>query len=116
MHYFVLACTQKGNHQSLKQSPTEYQCGAKITVSLKEDRLWYIMKAVLEHSHELLPTKSMMFKVNKNVSVHVKRTMETNHETRMNKFFRSLVHDSEENGSLSFVEQELRNHVKKEGF
>ena len=117
VNYFMLACTQEGNRRSLKKFPTiKNKCDAKITVSLKEDGLWYIMKVILDHSHELCPTKAMTFKVNKDISMHVKRTRETNHEieARMNKSFRSLAYDAEGYGSLSFVEQDLRNHVKKE--
>ena len=53
------------------------------------------MKAVLDHSHELSPTKAMMLRVNKNTSMHVNRTIEINHEAKavMNKTIQSLACD-----------------------
>ncbi|KAK7262593.1 hypothetical protein RJT34_30168 [Clitoria ternatea] len=119
LHYFILACSREGNRApgTLRALPTiKNNCEARITVSLKEDGLWYIMKAILDHSHELNPTKGMMFKVKKNSNMHVERTIEINHEAKveMKNTIQSLVCDVGQYENLSFVEQDVRNHVKKE--
>ncbi|XP_027355103.1 protein FAR-RED IMPAIRED RESPONSE 1-like [Abrus precatorius] len=121
LHYFILACSREGNRvpNTLKSLPTiKNNCEARITVSLKEDGLWYIMKAVLDHSHELSPTKAIRFKVNKNTNMQLKRTIETNHEARveMNKTIQSLVCDVGGYENLSFAERDVRNYVQKKRY
>ncbi|KAK7312397.1 hypothetical protein VNO77_36222 [Canavalia gladiata] len=119
LHYFILTCSREGNRvpNTLKTLPTiKNNCEARITVSLKEDGLWYIMKAVLDHSHELNPSKGMMFKANKNSNMQLKRTIEFSHEAKVEKkeCIQSLVCDVGRYENLSFVEQNVRKYVQKE--
>ncbi|KAK7404482.1 hypothetical protein VNO78_05409 [Psophocarpus tetragonolobus] len=120
LHYFILTCSREGNRvpNALKTLPTiKKNCAAKITVSFR-DGLWYIMKAVLDHSHELSPSKAMMLKVKKNTSMRINRTMEIKHEAKvvmkMNKTIQTLACDMGGYGNLSFVERDIRIHVQKE--
>ena len=79
LHYLVLACTQEGNCVS-KISPAlktlsiniaKYD--AKVTTSKRQNGVWCIKKVVLDHSHDLSPTKARMFNENKSISLHMKR-------------------------------------------
>ncbi|RDY12683.1 putative transcription factor PosF21, partial [Mucuna pruriens] len=98
LHYFILTCSREGTRvpNTLKTLPTiKNNCEARITVSLK-DGLWYIMKAVLDHSHELSPMKAMML-LNKGGDEQDQ----------------SLACDVGGYRHLPFVEQGVRNHVQK---
>ena len=76
LHYLVLACTREGRRvsipSSLKTFPSSVaKCDAKVTTTKIEDGVWCINKVVLEHSHDLSPTKARKLRVNKSISLHV---------------------------------------------
>jgi len=64
-----------------------------------------------EHSHDLSPTKSRLFRGNKKVNLRVKRTIDLNDEAgvRTNKTYQSLVYVAEGYNNLPFVERDVRN-------
>ena len=122
LNYLMLACTREGSRVSkipatLKTLPTQVaKCRAKITASKASDDLWSIKSVILDHSHDISPTKSRMYKANKNISLHVKRTIELNDEAgvRISKTFQALVQDAGGYENLPFVEQDVRNYISKE--
>ena len=97
--YLILAYTQEGSCVPKIPSTIKTflisgaQCDAKITVSRRENGVWCIKKVILDHSHDLSPTKSRKFNMNKSISLHVKRTIQVNDDAgvRINKTFQSLA-------------------------
>ena len=122
LRYLVLACTRAGScapkiSSTIKTFPTSgAQCDAKITVSRGESGVWCIKKVILDHSHDLSPTKSRFFNMNKSMSLHVKRTIQVNDDAgvRINKTFQSLAGAVGGYENLPFGERDLRNYIHKE--
>ena len=94
-NYLMLTCTREGSRVSkvpatLKTLPAQVaKCRASITASKASDSLWSIKSVILDYSHDISPTKSRIYMINKNVSLHVKRTIELNDEAgvRISKIF-----------------------------
>ncbi|WJX50861.1 hypothetical protein P8452_37109 [Trifolium repens] len=122
INYIMLSCTREGHRVSeilctLKTLPTKVKnCPAKITTKLEKDGLWYIKMFEPNHSHTLSPTKSRFFKTNKNINMHVQRTIQINDDAgvRTNKTFQSLVTDVGGHENITFCERDVRNYINKE--
>jgi len=102
---------------TLKTRPTMGKiCPAKICIKLKADGLWYIKKFEPNHSHHTSPRKVRLFKANKNMDLHVKRTIQINDDAsvRINKTFQSLIKDAGGHENVPFNERDVRNYVNKE--
>ena len=120
--YLILACTREGSRASeipctLTTRPTKVKnCPAKIIIKLDEDGLLYVTKFEPNHSHEVSPTKARLFKANKKINLHVKRTIQINDEAgvRINKTFQSLITDAGGHEQVPFCERDVRNYVHKE--
>ncbi|XP_004514173.1 protein FAR-RED IMPAIRED RESPONSE 1-like [Cicer arietinum] len=120
--YLILACSREGSKVSkisctLKTLPTKVNnCPAKIVIKLDKDGLWYITKFEPDHTHETSPTKARLFKANKKMNLHVKRTIQINDDAgvRINKTFQSLVKDVGGHENVPFCERDMRNYVNKE--
>ena len=71
---------------------------------------------ILDYTHDISPMKSRMYKVNKNISLHIKRTIELNDEARVriSKTFQALVQDAKRYENLPFIEQDARNYINEE--
>jgi len=121
LRYFILVCSRQGNYVSaipayMQTQPTqEFNCPARIIVTKKEDK-WYITSFGKEHSHDLSPTKSRMFRSNKKINLKVKRKIEMNDDAgvRLNKSFASLVHQARGYDNLPFGERDIRNYVSEQ--
>jgi len=111
LRYFIRVCSREGNFVSaipadMQTQPTQaLKCPDRIIVTKKEDK-WYITVFVEEHSHDLSPTKSRMFRSNRKINLKVKRTLEMNDDAgvRLNKSFASLVHQAGGYENLPFGE------------
>ncbi|KAK2440618.1 protein FAR-RED IMPAIRED RESPONSE [Trifolium repens] len=120
--YLILACSREGSKVSKvsctsKTLPEKVKsCPAKICVKMEEDGLWYIRKFEADHSHETSPTKARLFKANKKMNLHVKRTIQINDDVgvRINKTFQSPVKDAGEHANIPFCDRDTRNYVYKE--
>jgi len=68
-----------------------------------------------EHSHDMSPTKSRLFRGNKRISLHAKRVVDINNDAgvQINNTFRSFVSAANGYDNTKFVEQDLRNYVAK---
>ncbi|XP_012575559.1 protein FAR1-RELATED SEQUENCE 5-like [Cicer arietinum] len=115
--YLILSCSRKGSKVSkisctLKILPTKVNnCPAKIVIKLNKDGLWYITKFEPDHTHETSPTKARLFKANKKMNLHVKRTIQINDDAgvRINKTFQSLVKDAGGHENVPFVKEMEQN-------
>ena len=70
---------------------------------------WYIMSVHQEHSHDLNPTKSRLFRGNRRISLHTKRALDMNDNVgvRINKSFHSFVSATGGYDNLEFVERDV---------
>ncbi|XP_004509897.2 protein FAR1-RELATED SEQUENCE 4-like [Cicer arietinum] len=120
--YLILSCSIEGSKVSknlctLKTLPTKVNsCPVKIVIKLDKDGLWYITKFEPNHTHKTSPTKARLFKANKKMNLHVKRTIQINDYVgvRMNKTFQPLVKDAGGHENVPFCERDVRNYVNKE--
>ena len=122
VNYVMLSCSREGRRVSeipctLKTLPTKVKnCPAKVTAKLEKYGLWHILKFESNHSHAISSTKSRLFKANKNMNMHVKRTIQINDDAgvRINKTFQSLVTNAGGHENITFCERDVRNYVNKE--
>ncbi|CAL5202796.1 unnamed protein product [Lathyrus oleraceus] len=122
VNYLILSCSREGSNISknlctLKTLPSRAKnCSAKICIKLKQDSLWYITQFESNHSHETSPIKAILFKANKKMNLHVRRTIQINDDVRvrMNKTFQSLVKDAGGHENIPFCEKDVRNYINKE--
>lgn len=122
VNYLTLSCSREGSNISkisytLKTLPSRAKnCPAKICIKLKQDGLWYITQFESNHSHETNPTKARLFKANKKMNLHVRRTIQINDDAgvRINKTFQSLVKDAGGHENIPFCEKDVRNYINKE--
>ncbi|KAK7368403.1 hypothetical protein VNO80_10428 [Phaseolus coccineus] len=120
IRYFMLVCSREGKYISPLPSEVETlptltnECQARISVA-KKDSKWYIMSVIYEHSHDLSPTKSRLFRGNRKISLSAKRTLDLNDDAgvRVNKTYRSLVSAAGGYENMSFVERDVRNYVSQ---
>ncbi|PNX68822.1 hypothetical protein L195_g056378 [Trifolium pratense] len=122
LFYLVLACSREGYKVSnlpctLKTLPTKVkQCPARICIKMENVGLWYVKNFDPSNSHDFSVTKAKLFKANKKINLHVKRTIEINDDARVRigKTFQSLVKDVGEHENIPFCERDMGNYVNKE--
>lgn len=93
--------------------PSQVKTNSKDSMSLV---MWYTISVIDEHSHVLSPTKSQLFRGNKNIKMHAQRKFQINDEVdvRLNKNFRFLACNAIDYDNLSFVERDVRNFVTRQ--
>ncbi|PNX99877.1 protein FAR1-related sequence 6-like, partial [Trifolium pratense] len=119
--YFTLACSRAGKYVSnpknvLKPNPiTKTQCKARLNACICSDGTVVVSSVILEHNHELSPTKARYFRCNKNLGSHIKRRLELNDQAGINvsRNFRSLVVEANGYENLTFGERDCRNYIDK---
>jgi hypothetical protein len=74
-----------------------------------------ISRIVLEHNHDLSPTKLRYFRSSKNVEPHLKRRLQLNDQAGKNvsRNFRSLVVEAGGYENMTFGEKDCRNYIDK---
>ncbi|XP_073223414.1 protein FAR1-RELATED SEQUENCE 5-like [Cicer arietinum] len=120
--YLILSWSREWSKVSkvsctLKTLPTKVNNGpAEIVINLDQDGLLYITKFEPDPTRETSPTKARLFKANKKMNLHVKRTIQINDDAgmRINKIFQSLVKDAGGHENVPFCERDVRNYVNKE--
>ncbi|KAL2519062.1 Protein FAR1-RELATED SEQUENCE [Abeliophyllum distichum] len=84
LRYVTLTYSQEGRRSSststsLKLQPTiQIGCKARLTAGSEISGIWRINTVHLEHNHETNPSKSRLFRCNRQVSAHVKWKLECN--------------------------------------
>ncbi|KAI4333353.1 hypothetical protein L6164_018179 [Bauhinia variegata] len=108
--YFTLACVRAGKSASSKRillnpNPiTKTQCKARLNACLCLDGRIRVSSIVLEHNHELCPSKPQFFRCNKKTKHRLTRKPELNNPLEIS--VGSLVADTEEYGNLTFGEKD----------
>nr|XP_025635474.1 protein FAR-RED IMPAIRED RESPONSE 1-like [Arachis hypogaea] len=77
---------------------------------MKDVGLWTISKVVLNHSHPCYPDRVEMLKQHNELSMFVRRTIETNEEAgiRPSKTYQSFIAAAESHQELSFIEKDVQ--------
>ncbi|RYR54152.1 hypothetical protein Ahy_A06g029404 [Arachis hypogaea] len=92
-------------------------CPARIYVHiLKDVELWTISKVVQNHSHPCCPDRTEMLKQHRELSMFVRRAVETNEEARIrsSKTYQSFVVAAGSHQELSFIEKDVKNYIIRE--
>jgi hypothetical protein len=119
--YFTLGCSRARKYVSnsknlLKPNPiTKLQCKARMNACISLDGRVTISSVILEHNHDLSPTKARYFRCNKNLGPYMKRRLELNDQAEINvsRNFRSLVVEADSYENLTFGERDCRNYIDK---
>ncbi|RYQ90660.1 hypothetical protein Ahy_B09g096689 isoform B [Arachis hypogaea] len=90
--------------------------GDKIKNQLIDVGLWTISKVVLNHSHPCCPEQAEMLKQHMDLSMFVRRTIETHEEAgiRPSKTYQSFVAAAGSHRELGFIEKDVRNYITRE--
>jgi hypothetical protein len=116
VNYRILACSRqgkprKGRSDGIKAVPKviKTECKARICAMLSADGIWFLSKVVLEHNHDLSPSKARFFRCHKNIDSSAKKRLVLNDRSgiRTNKNFKSLVVEMGGYENLPFGEKRL---------
>ncbi|XP_045791255.1 protein FAR1-RELATED SEQUENCE 6-like [Trifolium pratense] len=119
--YFTLACSRGTKYVSksknlLKPNPiTKTQCKARLNGCIGLDGTVTISRIVLEHNHDVSPTKARYFRSSKKLEPHLKKRLKLNDQAGINvsRNFRSLVIEAGGYDNLTFGEKDCRNYIDK---
>ncbi|RYR07575.1 hypothetical protein Ahy_B05g074957 [Arachis hypogaea] len=83
---------------------------------MKDVGLWTIFKVILNHSHPCCPDQAEMLKQHKELSMFVRRTIETHEKARIrpSKTYQSFVAVAGSHRKLGFIEKDVRNYITRE--
>ncbi|XP_028126585.1 protein FAR-RED IMPAIRED RESPONSE 1-like [Camellia sinensis] len=119
--YFGIECTRackrtkRSEVHPFEPSLSSFiECKAKVRATLQKDGRFKLTTVVLEHTHDLIPTDSRHFAMNKRIVTPVKRRLEINDEAGIGvaKNFHSIVVEAGGYEALTFDERDTRNHIE----
>ncbi|XP_058744403.1 protein FAR1-RELATED SEQUENCE 4-like [Vicia villosa] len=119
--YFTLACSRARKYVSKSKNPlkpnpiTKTQCKARLNACIHLNGTVIVSSIVIEHNHELSPSKARYFRSNKNLGSQMRRRLELNDQAGINvsRNFRSLVVEANGYENLTFGEKDCRNYIDK---
>ncbi|XP_022883224.1 protein FAR-RED IMPAIRED RESPONSE 1-like [Olea europaea var. sylvestris] len=120
LRYVTFTCSREGQRignssGSFKPQPT-IQMGHKARISTSSDvnRVWRINKVHLGHNYETSPSKSRLYRCNRELSSHVKHKLEVNDLARisLHKSSNSAVVKAGGYENLSCIEKDCRNYIE----
>lgn len=117
----TFVCCRGGKPKSTKSVgllayPTnETGCKVKLTSSFGRDGLWRINKLILEHNHDLSPSKAWLFRCYREIDEHVKKQLEFGDIAGIGpkKSYNQLVIEAGGHENCTFIEKDCRNHIEK---
>ncbi|XP_020989639.1 protein FAR1-RELATED SEQUENCE 5-like [Arachis duranensis] len=82
---------------------------------MKDVGLWTIFKVDLNHSHPCCPDQADMLKQHRELSMFVRRTIETHEEAeiRSSKTYQSFIAAAGSHRELGFIEKNVRNYITR---
>ncbi|KAL7255687.1 hypothetical protein ACSBR1_009757 [Camellia fascicularis] len=94
---------------------TKIDCKARVRGSVQKDGRYKLTTVNLEHNHDLIPTDSRHFAINKKILTPVKRRLEINDQAGIgvSKNFYSMVVEVGGYESLTIDEQDARNYIER---
>ncbi|RYR31664.1 hypothetical protein Ahy_B01g056525 [Arachis hypogaea] len=116
-HYSKLAgFSTKIRNMTRKGDETNPSAGINCPARIYYVGLWTISKVVLNHLYPCCPDRAEMLKQHRELSMFVRRTIETNEEARIrpSKTYQSFVAAAGSHRKLSFIEKDVRNYITRE--
>ncbi|GMP95312.1 hypothetical protein CsSME_00044402 [Camellia sinensis var. sinensis] len=122
LRYFGIECSRSGKRTKksevnpLKPSlSTKIGCKARVRASLQKDGRFMLTTVNLEHNHDLIPTDSRYFAMNKKILTPVKRKLEVNDQVGIgvSRNYHSMVVEAGGYESLTFDERDARNYIDR---
>ncbi|XP_022889311.1 protein FAR1-RELATED SEQUENCE 5-like [Olea europaea var. sylvestris] len=121
LRYVTFVCSQEGKRFSntsgcLKpQATIQSGCNARLTACSDMCGIWRINTVHLDHNHKISPSKSRLYRCNRELSAHVKRRLEVNDMAGilLHKSYNSAVVEAGGYENMTCVEKDCRNYVEK---
>ncbi|KAK3011465.1 hypothetical protein RJ639_012763 [Escallonia herrerae] len=111
-----LSCSSAGfkkkSEASRPRPETRTGCPAMIKFRLMENKRWRVIEVELEHNHLISPVSGKFYKSHKTMNLGTKRPLQADGSDKIQKIrlFRTVVIDTEDNGSFYFDEGEFGNN------
>ncbi|XP_028066524.1 protein FAR-RED IMPAIRED RESPONSE 1-like [Camellia sinensis] len=122
LRYFGIECSRSGKRikksevNPLKPSlSTKIDCKARVQATLQKDGRFMLTTVKLDHNHDLIPTESRHFTMNKKILTPVKRRLEINDQAGIgvSRNYHSMVVEAGGYESLTFDERDARNYIDR---
>ncbi|XP_022880667.1 protein FAR-RED IMPAIRED RESPONSE 1-like [Olea europaea var. sylvestris] len=121
LRYITFTCSREGRRsnntsKTMKPQPTiQTGCKAKIFTSFDIHGYWKINTVHLDHNHKTSPTKSRLYRCNRELSAHVKRKLEVNDMARipLHKSFNFAVVEAGGYENMTCMENDCRNCIEQ---
>ncbi|GMQ04230.1 hypothetical protein CsSME_00049721 [Camellia sinensis var. sinensis] len=119
---FAIKCSRAGERKKksevnpLKSSlSTKIGCKARVRGTLQKNRTYMLTTVNLEHNHDLIPTDSRHFVMNKKICTPVRRRLEINDQAGIgvSRNYHSMVVEAGGYESLTFDERDARNCINR---
>ncbi|KAL2527044.1 Protein FAR1-RELATED SEQUENCE [Abeliophyllum distichum] len=98
------------------ENPTiQTGCKARVTVVSDARGSWRLTKVQLDHNHKTSPSKSRLYRCNRQLSENVKRKLEVNDIAGipLHKSYNSAVVEAGGYEQMTFIEKDCRNYIDK---
>lgn len=117
----AFTCGREGNRSrgattSLKPSATSQTgCKARLNATADAFGVWRVTTVELQHNHEISPSKSRMYRCNRQLTENVKRKIELNDTAGipLHKSYNSIVVEAGGYENMTFIEKDCRNFIDK---
>ncbi|XP_022899201.1 protein FAR1-RELATED SEQUENCE 5-like [Olea europaea var. sylvestris] len=121
LRYVTFTCSREGRRSSnvsgsLKpKSICQTDCKARISASSDCRGRWRINTVHLDHNHETSPSKSRLYRCNRELSANVKRKLEVNDVAGipLQKSYNSTVAEVGGYENMTCIEKDCRNYIEQ---
>lgn len=121
MKYVTLTCAREGKSRRTSMSSintrpiSKTDCKARLTASRDSDGRWKITSTILNHNHDMSPSKSRFFPCNRVLAPNVKRRLELNDQSGIgvSDTYHAMVVEAGGHENLPFQEIDCRNYVNQ---
>ncbi|XP_028068484.1 protein FAR-RED IMPAIRED RESPONSE 1-like [Camellia sinensis] len=122
LRYFGIECSRLGKRtKKLEINPlkpslsTKIDYKVRVRVTLQKDWRFMLTTVNLDHNHDLIPTDSCHFAMNKKILTLVKKRLEINDQVGIgvSKNYNSMVVEAGGYESLTFDERDARNNIDR---
>ncbi|XP_022883643.1 protein FAR1-RELATED SEQUENCE 5-like [Olea europaea var. sylvestris] len=121
VRYVVFTCSREGRRSSttsgsLKpQATIQTGCKARMTASTDACGIWKINTVNLIHNHKTSPSKSKLYRCNRELIAYVKRRLDVNDMAGipLHKSYNSAVVEARGYENMTCIEKDCRNYVEQ---
>ncbi|XP_022861564.1 protein FAR1-RELATED SEQUENCE 5-like, partial [Olea europaea var. sylvestris] len=121
LRYLTLTCSREGgiisnSSGSLKPHPTvKMGCKARISASSDTFGNWRINAVNLDHNHNISPSKSRLYRCNRQMSTHVKQKLQVNDLAGipLHKSYNAVVVEAGGYENMTCIEKDCRNYIDR---